>query len=109
MTTLLHVSASPRGIHSDSLRIAHEVLAAHREHHLDNVVDTFDLFDGTLPAFGNDFQSTYFLDWLNLIGVTDVAEIRLQPTIYSPTYEADGRQAIQRARSLGAQMRGHGA
>ena len=205
MTTLLHVSASPRGAHSDSLRIAGEVLAAHRERHPDTIVDTFDLFDGSLPdfgrhaaeaklahlqgqplsdeqsaqwavarkvfqrfadadlylfnipmwnngipyvlkqwidvisqpnwtfaidehgyrgllhdkraiavytsgtfgptrgpAFGNDFQSTYFRDWLNLIGVTDVAEIRLQPTIYSPTFDDDDRRAVELARKLGA-------
>lgn len=205
MTTLLHVSASPRGDHSDSLRIAKEVLAAYREHHPDTVVDTLDLFDGTLPdfghnaaeaklahlngrpltdeqndewakarkvfqcfadahlylfnipmwnngipyvlkqwidiisqpgwtfsidengyagllhgkravvvytsgtfsptrgsAFGNDFQSTYFRDWLNLIGISDIEEIRLQPTIYSPTYEQDNDLAVQRARELGA-------
>jgi hypothetical protein len=55
------------------------------------------------PAFGNDFQSTYFRDWLNLIGVTDVAEIRLQPTIYSPTFDDDDdRRAVLLARELGA-------
>lgn len=54
------------------------------------------------PAFGNDFQSTYFRDWLNLIGITDVADIRLQPTIYSPTYQADNDNATAQARSLGA-------
>ncbi|MBJ7341875.1 NAD(P)H-dependent oxidoreductase [Mycolicibacterium sp.] len=205
MTTLLHVSASPRGTHSDSLRIADEVIATYRHHHPDTVIDTVDLFDGTLPAFGrhaaeaklarihdqpltdeqaaewasartvferfvaadlylfnipmwnngipyvlkqwidiisqpgwtftidddgyiglihrkkavvvytsgtfaptrgpafgNDFQSTYFRDWLNLIGVTDVADIRLQPTIYSPTYQADEDNALAQARSLGA-------
>jgi FMN-dependent NADH-azoreductase len=208
MTTLLHVSASPRGAQSDSLRIANEVLTAHRTHHPDTVVDTFDLFDGSLPvfgrnaaeaklahlhgrplsdeqteewatarrvfqrfadadlylfnipmwnngipyvlkqwidvisqpgwtfsiddhgytglltgkravvvytsgtfsptrgpAFGNDFHSTYFLDWLNLIGITDVAEIRLQPTIYSPTYEEDHHQAVQQAHHLGTSLR----
>jgi FMN-dependent NADH-azoreductase len=205
MTTLLHVSASPRGAHSDSLRLADEVLAAHRANHRETVVDTFDLFDGSLPvfghnaaeaklahlhgqplsdeqtyewarahevfqrfadadlylfnipmwnngipyvlkqwidvisqpgwtfgiddngytglltgkraivvytsgtfsrtrgpAFGNDFQSTYFRDWLNLTGVTDVAEIRLQPTIFSPTYERDNSAAKELARYLGA-------
>ena len=207
MTTLLHVSASPRGANSDSLRIAGEVLAAYRYHHPDTAVDTLDLFDGTLPvfgrhaaeaklarihdqpltdeqatewaaarsvferfaaadryvfnipmwnngipyvlkqwidiisqpgwtftiddngyvglihqkkavvvytsgtfaarrgpAFGNDFQSTYFRDWLNLIGITDVADIRLQPTIYSPTYQADNDNATAQARSLGARF-----
>jgi FMN-dependent NADH-azoreductase len=48
MTKLLHISASPRGEHSESLAIATTFLAALPEIE----VDTFDLWDGTLPAFG---------------------------------------------------------
>ena len=51
MSRLLHVSASPRGAASESLAIAGTFLDAYREVHGD-VVDHFDLWDGTLPAFG---------------------------------------------------------
>jgi FMN-dependent NADH-azoreductase len=33
------------------------------------------------PAFGTDFQSTYFTDWLRWTGISDVAEIRYHPTL----------------------------
>jgi FMN-dependent NADH-azoreductase len=205
MTTLLHVSSSPRGDYSDSLRIASALLAAYRREHPDTTIDALDLFDGSLPAFGrnaaeaklarlhgqpltedqanqwavahavfdrfaaadlylfnipmwnngipyalkqwidiisqpgwtfdidengyhglisgksaavvytsgtysqtsgpafgNDFQSTYFTDWLNLIGVCDITEIRLQPTILSPTFESQQQEALQQARELGS-------
>src|SRR5881398_1244122 len=52
MTRLLHISASPRGGASESLAIAEYFLAAVRDvrPHVD--IDTFDLWDGTLPEFG---------------------------------------------------------
>lgn len=50
--TLLHVSASPRGTASESLAIAATFLANYRECHPEVRVDTFDLWDGSLPAFG---------------------------------------------------------
>jgi FMN-dependent NADH-azoreductase len=49
---LLHISASPRGAASESLAIAATFLAEFAETHPDVEVDTFDLWDGTLPAFG---------------------------------------------------------
>jgi len=52
MTRLLHVSASPRGAASESRRIAEVFLDAYRETHPDAEIDTWDLWDGTLPAFG---------------------------------------------------------
>ena len=54
MTKLLHVSASPRGERSESRAIARTFLATFRETHPDAEVDEFDLWDGTLPAFGPD-------------------------------------------------------
>jgi FMN-dependent NADH-azoreductase len=33
------------------------------------------------PEFGNDFQSTYFADWLRWTGLTDITEIRSHPTL----------------------------
>jgi FMN-dependent NADH-azoreductase len=52
MSRLLHVSASPRGAASESLRIAAAFLDAYRETHPADLVDTWDLWDGSLPEFG---------------------------------------------------------
>ncbi len=52
MPTLLHVAASPRGGSSESLAIASTFLGALREARPDITVETFDLWDGTLPQFG---------------------------------------------------------
>jgi FMN-dependent NADH-azoreductase len=52
MTTLLHISASPRGIASESRAIATTFLDAYRATHPDDEVLEWDLWDGTLPEFG---------------------------------------------------------
>ena len=52
MTTLLHVSASPRGAASESLALASTFLAVYREVHPEVSVDTLDLWDHPLPRFG---------------------------------------------------------
>jgi len=52
MTRLLHVSASPRGTASESLRIADVFLETYRETHPDVEIEHWDLWDGTLPEFG---------------------------------------------------------
>ncbi len=52
MSTLLHISASPRGAASESLQIAATFLEAYRETHPDDQIDTWDLWDGSLPEFG---------------------------------------------------------
>src|SRR6478609_6370898 len=52
MTTLLHISASPRGQHSESLAIAATFLDELRATHPDVTVEHWDLWDGTLPEFG---------------------------------------------------------
>lgn len=36
---------------------------------------------GVPKGFGNDFHSTYFNDWLQFIGVEDIASVRFQPNI----------------------------
>jgi FMN-dependent NADH-azoreductase len=33
------------------------------------------------PEFGSDFQSTFFRDWLEWTGITDIREIRFHPTL----------------------------
>jgi FMN-dependent NADH-azoreductase len=51
MSRLLHISASPRGEASESLRIASVFLDSYRETHPDDVVEHWDLWDGSLPDF----------------------------------------------------------
>src|SRR3954469_10412129 len=52
MSRLLHISASPRGARSESLALAETFLDTYRDLHPWDTVDTFDLWDGTLPEFG---------------------------------------------------------
>jgi FMN-dependent NADH-azoreductase len=52
MTTLLHISASPRGAASETLALAKTFLDTYREVHPDVIVETLDLWDGSLPDFG---------------------------------------------------------
>jgi FMN-dependent NADH-azoreductase len=52
MSRLLHISASPRGAASISLGIANVFLETYALHHPDVEIDTFDLWDGSLPEFG---------------------------------------------------------
>src|SRR3954452_11187181 len=52
MSRLLHLSASPRGARSESLALAGTFLETYRELHPWHTVDTYDLWDGTLPDFG---------------------------------------------------------
>ncbi|WP_328471572.1 NAD(P)H-dependent oxidoreductase [Actinoplanes sp. NBC_00393] len=49
---LLHISASPRGPKSESLAIAHTFLETVREVNPSLPIKEYDLWDGTLPAFG---------------------------------------------------------
>jgi FMN-dependent NADH-azoreductase len=51
---LLHISASPRGAASESLSIAATFLETFSETHPDVTVETFNLWDGSLPSFGPD-------------------------------------------------------
>lgn len=52
MSTLLHISASPRGTASESLQLAGTFLETYRELHQDARVLEWDLWDGSLPDFG---------------------------------------------------------
>jgi FMN-dependent NADH-azoreductase len=40
------------------------------------------------PAFGVDHQSSFMRAWLNQAGVTEITEIRYQPTLLDPDSEA---------------------
>jgi FMN-dependent NADH-azoreductase len=54
MTSLLHISASPRGEASESLALARAFLDSYRAVRPDVVVEHWDLWDGSLPTFGPD-------------------------------------------------------
>ncbi|WP_400996426.1 FMN-dependent NADH-azoreductase [Agromyces sp. GXQ0307] len=54
MTTLLHLSASPRGEASESLALATSFLETFRMERPDVEIRTWDLWDGSLPSFGPD-------------------------------------------------------
>ncbi|BBH68064.1 FMN-dependent NADH-azoreductase [Actinoplanes sp. OR16] len=54
MSKLLHISASPRGPRSESLALAATFLGTVRETDPDLTIEEYDLWDGTLPAFGPD-------------------------------------------------------
>ena len=54
MQRVLHVSSSPRGAASESLALAETFLRTLTDARPELIVDTFDLWDGTLPAFGPD-------------------------------------------------------
>lgn len=55
------------------------------------------------PAFGVDHHSTYLRSWLNQAGVTDIKELRFQPTLLTADPEAGARAAADTARALAAQ------
>ena len=50
------------------------------------------------PAFGVDHHSTYLRDWLNQAGVTDIEDIRFQPTLlnHDPDGSFDAAAAVAR-------------
>ena len=52
MPSLLHISASPRGAESESLAIARTFLDVLADSRPEVTIDTFDLWDGSLPEFG---------------------------------------------------------
>jgi FMN-dependent NADH-azoreductase len=49
------------------------------------------------PAFGVDYQSTYLKFWLNQAGVTDITELRFQPTLLTSDPEASFKAAVAAA------------
>jgi FMN-dependent NADH-azoreductase len=58
------------------------------------------------PAFGEDHQSTYLRAWLNQAGVSDIDEIRFQPTLLTADPEGDLLKAKERGADLAQK---HGA
>src|SRR5437660_1264094 len=101
MGTLLHVSASPRGGASESLAIAEAFLDAYRETHPEDRVEAWDLWDGSLPGFGRDFQQTFFDDWLEWAGITDHTAVTFRPNLVTQDADTVRRLAHDQARDLG--------
>jgi FMN-dependent NADH-azoreductase len=54
------------------------------------------------PAFGVDHHSTYLRDWLAQSGVTEVDELRFEPTLLTADPAGDLKKAQQRAAELAA-------
>jgi FMN-dependent NADH-azoreductase len=52
MTRLLHISASPRGVASESLALAETFLATYQDVNPHVEVESWNLWDGDLPEFG---------------------------------------------------------
>ena len=52
MTTLLHISASPRRVRSESIAIADTFIETYADVHPDHAIQHLDLWDGSLPEFG---------------------------------------------------------
>jgi len=52
------------------------------------------------PAFGLDYHSTYLRAWLNQAGVTEIDELRFQPTLLTQDPAGDLERATQRAVGL---------
>ena len=50
------------------------------------------------PAFGTDFQIPFFTDWLQSVGITDIANIEFRPTVLTPDVAAarDAANALAR-------------
>ena len=56
---------------------------------------------GRGPAFGSDFQSTFFTDWLHWAGVEDVTEIHLRPDLVADDVDVRRALAAAQARDAG--------
>lgn len=57
------------------------------------------------PAFGVDNHSTYMRAWLNQVGVTDIEEIRFQPTLLNDDPDGAFAEALAGARDAAARAR----
>ena len=55
---------------------------------------------GVAPAFGIDHQSTYLRDWLHQAGVTEIDELRFQPSMLTADPAGDFEKACKRAVEL---------
>ncbi|MBP2411964.1 FMN-dependent NADH-azoreductase [Arthrobacter stackebrandtii] len=49
---------------------------------------------GVPAAFGSDFSSTFFADWLNFVGIEDAAHVRFAPTVLNSDVDGTRRAAM---------------
>lgn len=56
--------------------------------------------EGVPKAFGSDFHAAFFDDWLRFCGITDIHEVRFQPTVLTGDPDGDRAAAHRRARQL---------
>ncbi|QAY72553.1 flavodoxin family protein [Agromyces protaetiae] len=56
--------------------------------------------EGRGSAFGNDFQKTYFEDWLRWAGITDISSVEFRPNLAAADVEARRAAATERALDL---------
>ncbi|MCU1646989.1 MAG: FMN-dependent NADH-azoreductase [Nocardia sp.] len=57
---------------------------------------------GVPVEFGSDFATPFVQDWLNFVGIKDIAEIRFAPTVLTEDAQAGFAAAQERARELAA-------
>ena len=102
---LIDASLSP-GCASASTQFGYSPLVTGRR---SVVVYTSGVFQPGAPlAFGADFHSTFFSDWLRFIGITDVDETRFQPTVLTQDHDGDRAKAHERARQTAARSTANG-
>lgn len=66
------------------------------------VIYTSGVYSPGVPlAYGNDFHSAFVNDWLRFVGITDVTEIRWQPTVLTASRDDDRAAAIRYATKIG--------
>lgn len=56
--------------------------------------------EGIQPNFGSDFATPYLADWFNFIGVTQLEQIHVAPTVVNVDYATTKAKAIARAEAL---------
>lgn len=62
---------------------------------------TSGVFGPGAPAkYGTDFQSTYLAWWLNFIGITEVKDVRFQPSLLTADPTGDQQVALENAAAL---------
>lgn len=59
---------------------------------------------GIDKAFGSDFHSTFFDDWLRFCGIDDIHEIRFQPTLVTADLDREREDARKQAVTLATQL-----
>jgi FMN-dependent NADH-azoreductase len=57
--------------------------------------------EGVPIQYGADFHATFFNDWLRFAGITDLTQVRWQPTILTTTREDDRSTALKQAAEAG--------